>query len=88
MIWQDIAFMAGGIVFIPSLLFCIYNRNKPPIRTSLPTGIVLAVFSICYATLGLWLAFVATLLTSILWFVISYQVYKERNEKRGNVLTR
>lgn len=75
MIWQDLAFMIGGFVFVPSLMFCIMSSNKPPIRTSLPTAMVLTLFSVCYATLGLWLAFVSTVLTSAAWYVLVYQVY-------------
>ena len=36
------------------------------------------MFSIVYATLGLWLAFTATLLVSITWFILAIQVLKMR----------
>ena len=70
--WQDVVFMVGGLIFVPSLIFSIVEKADIPITTSLPTAIVLAVFVVCYATLNLWLAAFATALTAICWVILIF----------------
>lgn len=76
MIWQDLVFMVGGFIFAPSLYFMIRDKNKPPIKTSLPTAIVLTAFVINYVTMGYWLATTSTVLTAICWYVLFFQKRK------------
>ena len=76
--WQDVVLMVGGFVFAPSLLFSIFGKEKPPVKTSLPTGIVLVAFVVVYATLRLPLASIATSLTALCWFILVYQVLKSK----------
>ena len=76
--WQDIVLMVGGFIFAPSLLFSIFGKEKPPIKTSLPTGTVLVAFAVVYVTLGLPLASIATSLTALCWFILAYQVSKSK----------
>lgn len=73
MIWQDILLMIGGFGFSVALFPAVRAREKPPRSTCLLTGTILASFTIAYATLGLWLAFVATLVTSTMWFILLCQ---------------
>lgn len=75
-IWQDVVLMAGGIGFGVALIPSVRNRIAIPKMTCLMTGGILAAFCVVYATLGLWLACVSTLVTSILWFVL----YKRRSK--------
>jgi len=70
--WQDIVFMVGGFIFAPSLVFSIVEEANIPITTSLPTAVVLTAFVVCYATLNLWLAAVATTLTAICWYILVF----------------
>jgi hypothetical protein len=79
--WQDYVFMVGSFMFSLALIPAIRSRGKPPIKTSLSTGIVLAVFGVCYATLGLWLAMTANALTTICWFILFIQKLKGTHEK-------
>ena len=70
-IWQDIVFMIGGLVFAPALLVSIIKTAKYPLATTLPTAISLAAFVVCYITLGLYLAAISTGLTAICWLVLA-----------------
>ena len=56
MVWQDIVLSVGAWIFFIALIPSIKSRDKPAIMTSLPTGIVLVIFALTYATLGLWLS--------------------------------
>ena len=73
MIWQDLAFMIGGFIFAPSLVFMIRARDKPPLATSLPTALVLTGYLVCYATMYFWLEFVSTALTALAWWILFFQ---------------
>lgn len=80
MIWQDVLLMLGGFGFSLALIPAVKAREKPPVATSLTTGGILATFCIAYATLGLWLAFGATAITSAMWLTLLVQ--KIQNEQR------
>ena len=73
MIWQDLVFMIGGFIFAPALLFMIRSKDKPPVKTSLPTAVMLSAFVVCYATMGFWLAFTSTVLTATCWYILFWQ---------------
>ena len=77
--WQDLAFMIGGLVFAPSLIFTIRSTMKPPIKTSLPTALALTLFCVCYATMGFWLALASTGATTICWYILFVQRWR-RND--------
>jgi len=70
MIWQDVVLMVGGFVFAIALFPSIFSAHKPSRITCLATGIVLVVFAIAYATLGLTLATISTALTALCWFIL------------------
>ena len=65
MIWQDLVLMIGGFIFAPSLIFTILGKEKPPVKTSLPTALVLTIYLIVYASMHFWLALISTALTTI-----------------------
>lgn len=71
--WQDLVFMIGGFIFAPALIFNIVGREKPPIKTSLPTAIVLTVYVFTYASMNYWLALISTSLTAICWYILVLQ---------------
>lgn len=82
MIWQDTIFTIGGIVFavglIPQLRDCLegYTLN---LWTAATTTIVLSVYCVTYASLGLWLSAVPC--TATVWaliFLVSW-----RNSRRA-----
>jgi hypothetical protein len=75
--WKKIAdqvFAIGSTLMIFFLLPTVFGDNKPEVWTSLPTAVVLTVFAYTYATLNLWRAASMTLLTSILWYDLAFQV--------------
>lgn len=71
--WQDFVFTGGSVLFFFSLLPSVFGREKPPLLTSLPTGILLLLFAATYASLGLAISAVMTVPTAILWLVIALQ---------------
>jgi hypothetical protein len=77
MIWQDILFAVGGIVFAVALLPAVRDPQKPPLTTSLVTGCWLAAFVPAYATLGLTWAAVTTSISASLWLTLAWQRARE-----------
>lgn len=71
--WQDIVLSAGSLIFAFALLPSVFSPNKPSLWTSLSTGIVLAIFTIVYASLSLWYAVTTTALTAVLWLILAFQ---------------
>jgi len=76
--WQDVVLMLGGFGFVVALLPAVRSSKKPPISTSLSTGLILTSFCVVYGSLGLWLAFIATGMTATMWFILAIQVSKRR----------
>ena len=81
MVWQDIVLSVGAWIFFIALIPSIKSKDKPALMTSLPTGTVLAVFALVYATLGLWLSIFSTILTSAAWFTLAVQKYLQKRKK-------
>lgn len=82
MIWQDVVFGIGGFVFALSLLPSIFSKDKPALLTSVINGVVLTLFLVAYATLGLWLGAIALSITTFLWYVLAIQKYLyDKHEK-------
>lgn len=78
--WQDFVLIIGQIAFTISLLPSIFSKDKPALTTSLISGVVLAVFSIVYITLSLYLAAVGTAATGSLWFILAFQKYSTKSK--------
>lgn len=81
--WQDLVFTVGAIVFFASLLPTALGSAKPPVLTSLPTGVLLLLFSVTYASLGLTVSAVVTVPSGLLWLLIAAQGLAAR--RRGRV---
>ncbi|MBA4180577.1 MAG: hypothetical protein C0506_08325 [Anaerolinea sp.] len=71
--WQDLVFTFGSIVLFASLVPTALGKEKPPVLTSLPTGALLILFAIAYASLGLTASAISTVPTGLLWIVIGGQ---------------
>ena len=71
--WQDFVFTFGSIVLFASLLPTAIGNDKPPVLTSLPTGALLILFAIAYASLGLTVSAIFTVPTGLLWLFIAAQ---------------
>jgi hypothetical protein len=75
--WQDMVFTVGSLVFIIALLPSVFSKNKPDIRTSTGTAVILTVFAATYYSLGLYFSAVVTALTAIVWAFLAWQKYSE-----------
>lgn len=71
--WQDIVFTAGSLVFIVALARMVLATDKPPLFSSVSTGLTLAAFAVCYGTLGLPFACATTALSALLWLTLAVQ---------------
>jgi hypothetical protein len=71
--WQDVILTIGSFLFSVALIPTIQGPVKPPLRTSLVTGLTLVVFAICYVTLGLYLAALSGALTAGAWLLLAWQ---------------
>ncbi len=80
MIWQDIVFGTGTIIFAVSLIPTIRDSQKPAVKTSLPTAIILAFFAVTSATLGLWFAVVAQVISCGLWSLLAFQRFNQNKK--------
>jgi hypothetical protein len=78
--WQDWVLSAGSIVFIIALIPSIVGENKPMLSSSVITGLVLVAFAAVYGTLSLWFATITTALTSVAWFILGGQKYREKKK--------
>ena len=76
--WQDVIMMIGSFIFAIALWPSVKGKDKPALSSSLITGTVLLIFSICYATLGLWLAFSTNFLTVIMWYILAFQKFRRK----------
>jgi hypothetical protein len=73
MTWQDILLTTGAWIFIIALIPAIRAKAKPPAATSLLTAIVLAIFSTCYLSFGLYISAISGSITAICWLILFFQ---------------
>jgi hypothetical protein len=74
MSWQDYIIAVGNLIFAISLLPSILSQtDKPHLKTSLPTALVLFVFVVTLSTLRLWFSAVATAIAASLWLTLAVQ---------------
>ena len=81
--WQDIILGVGGFGFAFGLLPSIFSKDRKPAKLScLITGCILLAFCVVYASLGLWLGFIATGTTAAMWFMLMFQ-WRGDGDKAG-----
>ncbi len=73
MIWQDLVIASGGFVLAAALLPSIRGRHKPAKWTCILTGGYLTVFSITFATLGLWVSAAGIGTNALMWWILLRQ---------------
>ena len=73
MIWQDAVIAVGQILFAVALVPALRSRQKPPRSTCVMTGVILLVFSVTFATLGLWWGSSTAAVCGVLWLVLLWQ---------------
>lgn len=85
--WQDWVLSLGGFVILLSLVPTIRGDQKPALTTSVMTTVIVGVFTVTMATLGLWLSAVANGGIAIAWSVLALQRYQTvRREKHEGIL--
>ena len=80
--WQDIVLSVGQYIFVIALLPSVFGKDKPALSSSLLTGTVLGVFTVVYATLGLWNSTIASTLVTATWFLLAWQQYRKRSKNK------
>lgn len=86
MSWQDLVLGAGTLVFIVALVPSIrHDHHKPHLATSILTGLVLAVFSLTFASLSLWFASATDAVSAAMWFILGWQVWRIRKQPKRKV---
>ena len=73
MFWQDFIIGIGQWFFAASIIPSIISRNKPSVWTSLPTAILLLIFSYAHFTLGLYCSMVSSIVVSTMWVILFIQ---------------
>lgn len=73
MIWQDVILTAGTLVFIVALVPMVLASDKPPLSTSIPTGLTLLAFAPAQWTLGATYAACTGAVTGLLWLTLAAQ---------------
>lgn len=74
MIWQDLVYTLGGVVFSASLLPTVLNpASKIPRKTSVPTALILAVYVPTALSLGLVVSACVTATTAAAWAFIAWR---------------
>jgi hypothetical protein len=73
--WQDIVLTLGSFGGSAALVPALFNKHKPPLVTSVPTTIILAVFIPTYASLHLWYTTVMIIIGFLLWGSLAVQEY-------------
>ncbi|OGE78978.1 MAG: hypothetical protein A2751_00750 [Candidatus Doudnabacteria bacterium RIFCSPHIGHO2_01_FULL_46_14] len=84
MAWQDIVLSVGSWIFVIALIPAIRAKEKPPLATSLMTGVILVVYVFTYASLSLWLSVFSTGLVAAAWLVLAGQRYMTSRKNRSD----
>ncbi|MBI4120892.1 MAG: hypothetical protein HY457_01380 [Parcubacteria group bacterium] len=73
-LWQDKVISIGQWLFFFALLPSIFSPEKPAFWSSILTATILMVFAFTFSTLKLRSATVSSVVVSVGWYVLAYQV--------------
>ena len=73
MSWQDMVIAIGSWIFIVALLPSIFSQNKPDVKTSIMTAVVLTVYGFVFFTLGLIFSAISGMGTAVCWWILFIQ---------------
>lgn len=71
MLWQDAVLAAGQWFFVVTLV--PLWKEPPPLLTAVPTGGILGLFAVAFATLELWNASISAAATCTMWCALAYR---------------
>ena len=69
--WQDWTIFIGQLVLAATLVPTITGKVRMPLLTAIPATLVLAVFALTFATLGLAISAASSVLNTVAWAVIT-----------------
>ncbi len=78
MIWQDMVIGGGQWFFALALIPMLRSETKPPLVTSLPTGVALLVFAGTFLTLDLWHSALSSAVVGAMWLIIAWQRWRHK----------
>ena len=71
--WQDYALASINVAFCVTLVPMLFTREKPPLSSSIPTGVLLLTGAGILATLHLWLAVATQTIVGLQWLTFAFQ---------------
>ena len=76
MVWQDIVIAVCQLCFLPAMLPTLLGPDKPALSTSVLNALIVAVITVCFATLQLWFAVGTGTVTVLIWLTLAVQKYR------------
>ena len=71
--WQDYVLTVAQIFFCLTLVPMVLAKDKPPLLSSVTTGIALLVGAATFFTLHLWAASISQGIVGIQWLILAVQ---------------
>lgn len=78
--WQDYVLSAIQIFFCFTLIPMLLAREKPPLTSSISTGIALLASAGVLATLGLWFTTAVQAIVGLEWLTLALQKFLQLRE--------
>ena len=75
--WQDYVLTAVQILFCVTLIPMLLATEKPPLSSSVTTGLALLVGAVTFFTLHLWLAAASQGIVGFQWLALAYQKMRQ-----------
>ena len=71
--WQDYFLTVVQVFFCVTLVPMLFAKEKPPLVSSITTGIALLAGASIFFTLHLWLAAASQAIVGLQWLALAYQ---------------
>jgi len=76
--WQDYILTIVQVFFCLTLVPMLLTKEKPPLTSSISTGIALLASAAIFATLSLWLAAASQAIVGLQWLTLAIQKLRTR----------
>ena len=73
MLWQDIVIFVACLSLALALIPSIRGIHKPEIKSCILSVVCLTALAVCFATLNLWLSFIAEMAGILTWGILLFQ---------------
>ncbi len=71
--WQDYVLTVVQVFFCITLIPMLIAKEKPPLASSISTGLTLFISAAIFSTLHLWLPAISQTIVGIQWLALAYQ---------------